>query len=140
MCTTIFRSSPPGELELNALFMFQPTNNRNTFQLINLNASRYHPVRRGVELELIVGVNKGIYHFKLPGQNFYLGFYDHYEVAYMDFFRDPNFGQFELELAGSQLSGTIVQFDIEGDKVEKRRNVSVFIPIITNNINVSIFR
>jgi len=77
--------------------------------------------------ELIVDENEKIYHFKKPGQELYLGFKFSEGVAYMGLFKDRNRGRIQAELAGSQLSGTIIHFNIERGKFENIQNVSALL-------------
>jgi len=83
--------------------------------------------------ELIFDESEKVYYLKKPGQDLYLGFEFSDEVAYMGLFKDRNAGRIQLELAGSQLSGTIVQFNIKRGKFEFPEEVGNYATTIIQN-------
>jgi len=58
------------------------------------------------------------------GKYCYLGFEDAEEEAYMGLYEEKGKGGIQLELAGSQLSGRIISFKLEKNKIANLQEVS----------------
>jgi hypothetical protein len=120
--------SEGGKWELNALFMFIKTENRNTVKLISVaTASRYptYPITDypGMDLELKLDANLRIHYLWSTKHSGYWGFENLVEVPEMSIGEDRNRGRFQLEAAGSQLAGKIISFNIEKSKIPKLKPV-----------------